>query len=122
MTPTMLLNVSLAWASASLQSALISVFAAPHRSLLRLTTKRLGIRGTQIMATLRAWKALDKSMSTTLGQSLAFVLTARQGGRGACIGRFACCTIMTILFLSHFYRSVVRYGAPSLPASGPARC
>lgn len=41
MTPTTLLNASLAWASASLPSAPISVFAAP---LLRLTTKRLGIR------------------------------------------------------------------------------
>ena len=43
LTPAMLLNASLAWASARLQSTPISVL---HRLLLRLTTKRPGIRAS----------------------------------------------------------------------------
>ena len=95
-TLTMHLIVSLAWASTRLQSGFLSPLPCPAAADHWVQKHR----GTQVMAALRARICLDESMSKVPIHSPCLDADrADQGGRGACVGRFACCSIMTILFL-----------------------
>ena len=90
-------------------------------SLLRLTTERLGTRGISDYGgnqstNLSCQKCVERSYSRSFpSRSPGLSGRAWRMYRALCLLQYHDSHVST-----YFYRSIIRYGAPSLPASGPS--